>query len=372
METPERIWFLLSRNVSGDATEQEYEELMQLLQQQPELMQQYEMLQRLWTVPAAGKEEPEQSDKISHILTRSAVEEGESAAQPGQTGGIRRFMRRQNGWRWAAVFIGCGFLLAAYYVWFKTDPKYAVNEIVAPKGSKTRTMLPDGSTVWLNAGSRIVYTDFSGPVREVTLEGEAFFDVTHATSHSTGERLPFIVHAGNIDINVLGTAFNVKSYPDDKTVETTLIRGLVQILRRHGGDEQATPLYLHPNEKIVLPQQEEEGMTNMPSQKTTLQNNPATTGITRLDSTLKENERIETAWVYNRLEFRGDSFEQLAVKLERWYNIHIHFEDEAVRRLRFNGTLENESVEQAFQGLKAAASFNVTIKNNEIFISSAN
>jgi transmembrane sensor len=365
METPERIWFLLSRSLSGDATREDTEELMQLLQQQPELMQQYDMLQQLWTVNNPAKEDPEQTDKVSHILQLSAAEES-SYTPPQRKTYFAKFRKIH---RWAAIFVGCS-LLSAYFIWFKNDPHYATSEIVAPKGSKTRTILPDGSTVWLNAGSRITYTDFNGPLREVTLEGEGFFDVTHATSQSTGEKLPFIVHAGNIDIKVLGTAFNVKSYPDDKTIETTLIRGLVQIMRKDGQDKKVAPLYLHPNQKIVLPRNEYDADEIITPEKTTVQNKGTLTGILQLDSTLKENERIETAWVYNRIEFRGESFEQLAPRLERWYNIRIHFEDEAARRLVFNGSLESESVEQAFQALKAAVSFNVTIKNNEIFISS--
>ena len=239
--------------------------------------------------------------------------------------------------------------------------------MVAPKGSKTRTILPDGSTVWLNAGSRIVYANFNGPVREITLEGEAFFDVVSVVSATTHQKKPFIVHAGTIDIKVLGTAFNVKSYPEEKTIETTLLRGLVQITRK--GDTKGGPLYLHPNEKIVLPAgSADAGIDNKPVTPATTQ--AATQHIIRIDSTVQESEHPETAWVYNRLEFRGDNFEQLALKLERWYNIRIYFEDDAARQLVFNGSLQNETVEQAFAALKVAVPFNVSINNNEVYIKS--
>jgi Fe2+-dicitrate sensor, membrane component len=364
METPERIWFLLSRNISGDATPEDQEELMRLLKEQPELMQQYDMLQRLWTVPDTN--EPEQADRINRILQLSAAEESENPDHPVSLYPSRN--RSISIVRWAAVLVACSLLLS-FFLWFNHKETLATNEIVAPRGSKTRTILPDGSTVWLNAGSRIVYTDFSGPSREVTLEGEAFFDVMHAVNRSTGEKLPFIVHAGNIDIKVLGTAFNVKSYPDDHTIETTLIRGLVQILRKDATEKEAQPLYLHPNEKIVLPKKTED-RAEVPALQKSNNIKPVTTTITKLDSNLKEIDLKETAWVYNRLDFRGDNFEELARKLERWYNVRIHFEDDAVRRLMFNGSLENETVEQAFEGLKAAVAFNVTIKNNDIYISS--
>jgi ferric-dicitrate binding protein FerR (iron transport regulator) len=363
METPERIWFLLSRSLSGDATEQDKEELNSLFKQHPELMQQYEMLHQLWSVNTPVSEEPAAEDKVNRILQLAAAET--AVKQEGSP------VIRINKWRklyWAAAIVTSvavgAWLFAA---WKQKQNALAANEIIAPKGSKTRTILPDGSTVWLNAGSRIVYASFNGPVREVTLEGEAYFDVVHVTSATTHQRKPFIVHAGSIDIKVLGTAFNVKSYPEEKTIETTLIRGLVQITRK--GDKSGEPVYLHPNEKIVLPvRSSDAGIEKNPASPASTQ--IAAQQIIKIDSTVKENEHIETAWVYNRLEFRGDNFEQLALKLERWYNIRIYFEDEAARQLVFNGSLQNETVEQAFMALKEAVPFNVSISNNEVFIKS--
>jgi transmembrane sensor len=363
METPERIWFLLSRNLSGDATEQDNEELNHLLQQHPELMQQYDLLHQLWTVNLPAQEEPATNDKINRILQLAAAEPEAPPVVPRARG--------MKSWRklyWAAAIVSTLSIGAWLLVtWNKKQQALTANEVVAPKGSKTRTILPDGSTVWLNAGSRIVYASFNGPVREITLEGEAYFDVVQVTSSATHQKKPFIVHAGTIDIQVLGTAFNVKSYPEEKTIETTLIRGLVQITRK--GDTKGAPVYLHPNEKIVLPVSSSDGSAGKkPVATPTAQ--PATQQIIHIDSTIQENEHIETAWVYNRLEFRGDNFEQLALKLERWYNIRIYFEDDAARELVFNGSLQNETVEQAFTALKVAVPFNVSINNNEVFIKS--
>jgi transmembrane sensor len=358
METPERIWFLLSRSLSGDATEQDKEELNGLLQQHPELMQQYDVLHQLWNVNANAYEEPAADDKINRILQLAAAE---TEAAPVVR--IRKW--RKLYWAAAAIttIIAGSWMFAA---WQKQHNALAANEVIAPKGSKTRTILPDGSTVWLNAGSRIVYASFSGPVREITLEGEAYFDVVHAEIAATHQKKPFIVHAGSIDIKVLGTAFNVKSYSDEKTIETTLIRGLVQITRK--GDKSGKPVYLHPNEKIVLPvNSSDAGIVKNPASTASSQ---TTQQILRIDSTVKENEHLETAWVYNRLEFRGDNFEQLALKLERWYNIKVYFEDDAARQLVFNGSLQTETVEQAFMALKAAVHFDVSINNNEVFIKS--
>ncbi|WP_216823422.1 FecR family protein [Niastella vici] len=358
---------MLSRNLSGDATEQDKDELNNLLQQHPGLMQQYDLLHQLWGAHTPAQEEPVTGDKINRILQLAAAEPDTELGAPPVVPRVRS-IRKWHKFYWAAAIVTALSISAWLFVtWNKKQKDIAANEVVAPKGSKMRTILPDGSTVWLNAGSRIVYANFSGPVREITLEGEAFFDVVSVVSATTHQKKPFIVHAGTIDIKVLGTAFNVKSYPEEKTIETTLLRGLVQITRK--GDTKGGAVYLHPNEKIVLPVKGPDTGTHN-SAVTTATTKPVTQQIIRIDSTVQESEHPETAWVYNRLEFRGDNFEQLALKLERWYNIRIYFEDDAARQLVFNGSLQNETVEQAFAALKMAVPFNVSINNNEVYIKS--
>ncbi|MBO9661242.1 MAG: FecR family protein, partial [Chitinophagaceae bacterium] len=273
--------------------------------------------------------------------------------------------RKSYAWKVTAVLVVLAFSTWGILHWL-TLGNVADNDhqVIAQKGSRTRAILPDGSTVWLNAGSSIRYgKTFNDKIREVTLYGEAYFDVVKQPDR------PFIVHAGDINIKVLGTSFNVKSYPEDDLVETTLIKGLVQI--NQPGNKPA--IYLHPNQKISLPSGKNEPspapsgdlMVNTPEQKKALPE-----GVATLDTSLTEKERIETAWLFNRLEFRDDNFEALAKKLERWYNVTIHFEDEKAMQLVFNGSIESESVEQAFKALQAAVPFKYTIKGNEIFIGS--
>jgi len=360
MEYPERVWFVMSRNLSGEASEKEVEELLRIFKQQPHLMQQYELLKNFWNTQN-HKESKIDPSRISHILQLSAVEVALNHGHKDQSSFHTRNQKRI--YRWAAVFIGI-FVLGLTSKWIISSNAERQHEIVAQKGSRTRTILPDGSKVWINAGSRIVYEpNFNAKEREVILYGEAYFDVVKEPAR------PFIVHAGSINIRVLGTVFNVKSYPDDKTIETTLLKGLVQITTTN---PQQAAIYLHPSQKVILPQSisagEAKPQSSMRNEGPGMSTNAL--GITNLDSNLKENELMETAWVYNRLEFRGDSFTELAKKLERWYNIIIHFEDEDVQKLTFNGSLENETIIQAFRALREANSFDFKFKNNEIFIRS--
>ncbi len=364
-ENPDYTWFLLSRNLSGEATAGEKEALQRWLEEHPSHRQQYELLQQLWQAKNNPPEPAVEPSKISRILQLAAVEEAlhENTEWPAPPPQKRKWL---TSFRFAAIL----FLLLigtwAITKWASTNRSSSENKIVAQKGSRTRAILPDGSTVWLNAGSSISYgAGFNDKKRELTLFGEAYFDVVKQTDR------PFIVHAGSIQIKVLGTSFNVKSYPEDAMVETTLIKGLVQITQ----PGKKSPIYLHPNQKIILPTETgSAGETVQPVNVTDPTANKAikeeSTGIAYLDSSLKENERLETAWLFNRLEFRDDDFIALARKLERWYNITIHFEDEKVKQLMFNGSIESESVEQAFKALQTAVPFKYSIKGNEIFIGS--
>lgn len=361
METPEPIYFLISRYLSGDATAEERASLMKALQEDPGLKLQFELLQQLWMAGDPAKETDVENEKIKKILQLAAVEE--VLEQPPlvemETGEAPR--RKFRFTKWMAAAITAGIIVSTWAIWqFKQQPiPQPANEIVAHKGSRTRTLLPDGSIVWLNAGSTLSYDPvFDGPKREIILNGEAFFDIAPQANR------PFIVHAGNIDIKVLGTAFNVKSYADDHTVETTLLRGLVQLSRKDKPDEK--PILLKPHQKLVM---EKEMKEEDAGKKDDIDRMPVQS-VLQLDSNLQEFELPETAWIYNRLEFRGDGFPELAKKLERWYNITIHFEDEAVQSLTFNGSLENETVEQAFRALQVAVPFSFTIKGNELFIRS--
>src|SRR5581483_7817313 len=96
-------------------------------------------------------------------------------------------------------------------------------EIVTHNGYRQKITLPDGSIVWLNASSKLTYdNNFGNSIREVTLSGEAFFDVVSRTQLVMGkeQKIPFVIHTPQIDVRVLGTAINVKSYPGDRQTET--------------------------------------------------------------------------------------------------------------------------------------------------------
>lgn len=353
--------------MNGEASSSEQEELNDLLSKDEALQQQFDLLIRVWKEKAHNCNDQDSIQagvSISRIISRAATEGNDVDL------GLQRKRRRSR----RIAYVGSsvlGLILFTGWIWMnrvetvKAVADKAANEtIVSQNGSRTRSLLADGTTVWLNAGSKLIYdNDFTGATREVRLEGEAFFDVVKQANR------PFIVHTSGIDIRVLGTAFNVKSYPEDKNVETTLYRGLVQVQRHE--DVANTPISLVPNQKLILPKQAAIEPAKLSEVKRLLAKEiPAGAILTHIDSTKKESERFETAWLYSRLEFRGDNFEDLAKKLERWYNVTIIFQDDQVKELNFDGSFEKESVEQAFKYLQAAIPFNYKIENHEIFVES--
>ena len=384
MTSSNHIWFLMARCLNGEATPEETAELDALLAADEALQQQHALLRNMWqleqpVMPLQDTGKTEDENPAARILQLARVTEAVQTEVP-VTAPQRWYHLNRQKKLWAtgiaALLLLCG---GGVVIWHtrQTQTGYVKNSrpaevIISPKGSRSQSRLPDGSVVWLNAGSSISYEeDFSGPVREVKLEGEAYFDV------AKDAKKPFIVHTAGIDIKVLGTSFNVKAYASDKTVETTLIQGLVQVTGQY--DHSHAPVLLHPNEKLVI------AKTNATIGAAQLSSNGASSPqdtsasmpladfkIMHL-STGKQGEEswVETAWLYNRLAFRGDSFEALAPKLERWYNIDIVCGDEKVKALNFNGSFENETVEQAFTALSAAVPFHFHIDGRKVVVSGA-
>ena len=263
----------------------------------------------------------------------------------------------------AATVIGliiCAYILVPLT---KTTPKnnLALNEVLLAKpGAKIYMLLPDGSKVWLNSESKLEYKKkFNDSTREVTLEGEGFFDVVKDKKH------PFIVHTSDIDIKVLGTAFNVKSYPKESYIETTLLRGLIEVTNKK--DPSSPKFLLYPHNKLVFNRQVDntarlskqragEDLSNKFFEKIALSKNIA-------DSAL-----AETSWIHNKLLFDGESLRQNAAKMERWYNVSIHFKDEKVGSTPIRYPLSNETIEEALKALQYVEPFNYRINGNEIEI----
>jgi ferric-dicitrate binding protein FerR (iron transport regulator) len=157
----------------------------------------------------------------------------------------------------------------------------------------------------------------------------------------------------------LGTAFNVKAYPDEKTTETSLIRGSVEVtLDKRPGEH----IILKPNEKLVVANEDEKAETKMdPAKKDP---KVAISELTHINDTTI----VETSWVHNELIFRDETFSDIAKKMERWYGVTIIIEDEKIALERLSGTLTTETVQEALNALQYSEKFHYSIKGNTILI----
>jgi len=226
-------------------------------------------------------------------------------------------------------------------------------EIVTVNGQKKEITLPDGTKVWLNSGTTFKYTEDYGEVnREVYLQGEAFFDVTRDESKT------FIVKAGDLTIRVLGTSFNVNCYPDNKVVETTVISGIVSI--ENVNTEKGSD--------IVILNKLEKGTFLKDQQKMMIDKNMINDPVKPLalkKLTLSEDETGYIAsWKDQTLSFNNETFEEMAVKLQRWFNVSIRIEDESLKNYRYKGKFDNvRNIYQVLEVVRLATP--ITYEYNE-------
>jgi ferric-dicitrate binding protein FerR (iron transport regulator) len=238
-----------------------------------------------------------------------------------------------------------------------------VQKIYATRyAEKKKIRLPDSSAVLLNAGSTLVLADdFGKTSRDIYLEGEAFFNVTHH------KQVPFIVHMKNFDVKVLGTVFNVQAYPEDRTSEASLIGGKIEVVMKN---KKAEGLVLQPNQKVVIYNNTGTIPDSMEPGKMDQKKIPQHTPVVRpLTSTDEGHSFIETAWTTGRLEINNKPFAEIKADLERLYNVHIYFKDDIVSGYRFSATFETENISQVLKALQLSYPFRYEMENNRIVIS---
>lgn len=178
-----------------------------------------------------------------------------------------------------------------------------------PQGVRSQLELPDGSKLWLNSGSSISYQE---PFRDrvITLDGEAFFDVTRDKNKA------FIVKTENLNVKVHGTRFNVLSYPNEDNTEVVLEEGSVSVITKQGNREYK----LVPNNRLLL--DNKDGAVNI----------------------FKEDINNYIAWHKGKLAFDNASLDEVARTLERWYDIDVIILSDKLEGNRFTSVFENESI----------------------------
>ncbi|MEX6686759.1 DUF4974 domain-containing protein [Danxiaibacter flavus] len=275
-------------------------------------------------------------------------------------------VRRMSTWRkiviaGAAAAVVIMVVLVTFLVKHNTlqrDVVLANKEIHNDVGKQSMLTLDDGTKIWLNERSKVSYNDAFGKTRrEIYLSGEAFFDV------AKNEHVPLVIHARNIDIRVKGTAFNVSAYNEDDVIETSLIRGIVEVVNKADADRA---IILKPNEKLVIKAVNSSGGEAVKK----LQDEAVTQSYTIQSLHVEPTSSLvpELSWMNKKLVFYKESFDKLVEKMERRYLVKIHIVDADLKQQKFTGVFDTESLDQALKALQYSYYFKYSIKNKEVFI----
>lgn len=356
----QHFWLLVSLKLSGEASPDELDELEQYIQRHPETNLKLEAVMGIWNEKPVSADLThsfnlllEKLEKDENKVENVPYFESLSAYVSGKKKRVVYFLV-------AAASVAVAFICWIYFYNEKSGlidkEPLAANIITTEKGSKTSVQLPDGTKVWLNADSKINYDEnFKDDVREVQLEGEAFFDVKKDSSR------PFIIHTSTIDIKVLGTKFNVKSYKDETTSETSLISGKVEISIKNNPEKK---IILKPNEKLVV--QQRNSNNDLIKDKERYDKPLLVVKTLRKDSAYERS--LETLWLDNKLVFDSEPLEEVCRKLERWYNVKIDLRDDDIKQETYTAIFDGETLLNVLTALKMADKLDFIITNNEVSI----
>lgn len=205
--------------------------------------------------------------------------------------------------------IAAGVLILAAAAWFLLPAQRSpVTRKFTERAEYKYLVLPDSTKVWLNAASTLEFpTDFDKNKREVSLSGEAYFDVQHA------ENAPFIIHTGKVSTTVLGTAFNIKAYPGQANIIVSVSHGKVRV---NYGDK--TPALLTQGQQVKVNEVTESAITK----KATL---------------------VETApWKDGSLAYDGEAMQDIVADLERVYNVQIRIDNRAISAINISTSFRRD------------------------------
>jgi transmembrane sensor len=350
--------------LSGNATDQEIDALRSWIALSAENKEAFVKMKIAWMASAQSGNDPNinVSKALSSINRKIDLHEN--------THVTTNFSRFKQILRIAAIFL-CFTMIGSLFTYFtmkNNKPevrKGGLISVYAPKGSKAMTVLPDGTQVWLNAGSNLSYNmnTYGLSNRSVTLIGQGFFKVI------TNPKKPFVVSAKNLQIKALGTEFDVKAYPEENTVETTLIKGIVKI---EGKDQkkQDFVITMNPKQKVTFysgkalietssladPSKLDEKKLSHIKLETPPPSTPAEPLIDNIEKT-----DLYTSWKDDRWVFEGEEIGNLAVLLERRFNVRILFSSEELKSYKFTGIFQQETLEQILKVLKLTAPLQYTV-----------
>ncbi|QIA08126.1 FecR family protein [Draconibacterium halophilum] len=232
------------------------------------------------------------------------------------------------------VALGVGWMSHYLYSEEVASKNVEMKTVQAIKGQIKEVFLADGTHVWLNAGSELSFpSDFTEKNREISLHGEAYFEVT------ANEKNPFLVKTGNHTVKVTGTKFNICEYPEDKMIETTLVEGKVKIISGNFFKD------LYPGEQSTFYTETAEVLIG------------------------EKDFDIYTAWREGRYEFRNESVDKVFQIMERWWDVDINYPEDDFKHEYISGVLrKHKPIIQHFEVINELVPIDYEIDNDNITV----
>lgn len=350
----DRFTELLTKKHTGTITLPEAQELKEFLKHQSEEQRLSDLLEEVFK----GRFHQQQADQHEYMdakirklhLRLEQAEQPDRITERKQAFPIKTILRAVA----AILIISLGSL--GFYLYLNHEVAGPSENILATKkGSRSSLVLPDGTKVLLNADTKLRYDQsFGKKLREVFLEGEAFFEVVEDRDH------PFVVHTKTMDVKVLGTTFNVRAYSSDRNTQTTLLKGSVEVTLNKRKDR----VILKPNEKIIVQNETDSGIVRATTPEMFTEN----ISIHTVKTNLQDSSIVETEWTKNRLAFDQAYYSEVFPELERWYGITVTVKDTAILKRKISGSYENEDLTEVLESFKLATGFQYKIQNHNLLI----
>ncbi len=323
---------LIVAYLSGNANRQDIEALKVWLNESSENRKYFLQRQEIWFSSISEKESSLYDVNKAFELFRNKTE------RRGCQEKEKSFRRFPLFFRYVAVVaILLAISMISYYKGGESVKKVFAQIVVeAPMGSRTKLNLPDGTLVWLNAGSRIAYSQgFGVDDRKVELQGEGYFEVRHNAD------VPFLVETKDLKVRVLGTKFNFRDYPDDKEVMVSLMEGKVALNNLLKNEAEA---FLKPNQCVILDKK---------------------SGNMTIQSMQVNNSR---EWTNGYLFFDEELMTDIVKELQRSYSVKISFATDSLKDIRFYGNFvrQEQTLEEVLNALTATGKMHYSRKGNNI------
>lgn len=354
------IDLLLIKCLSGEASGQEHINAIEWIRSSDENAAYYDNLRDVWiSLSIETPVDSKQMEKVWGKVKSRTFSHAEAISKPQR---IWTLSGTQQLIRYAAVaFVFMAIGAVMFYLMSPkiSQPQNLTYVVEAPLGAKAKVTLPDGTLVNLNAGSKLSYTSlYNFKDRTVTLSGEAFFKV------AKDKAKPFTVNTMALNVRALGTSFNVKAYPQDDIIETTLVEGSVKI---ESNDSKKSKMVLKPNEKLTFTKSNNRiDISELRNETEKIPEEKKE--IPKSIQNLKSIESI-TSWKDNRLVFDNENLDEMVSKMQRWYGVQIQLKSVDSVMARYSGKfIYNETIYQVLDILSRTTPIHYETKDHVIYI----